>query len=152
SEIRRAHSTCACRLVPVKLCHLRRRFPVSGSWISRTIAQWPGERSRIWPFMTLDSIWGASLRRSRVSRTWPWLQPEPLSEPLPEPALGGRPSQKTARVGGLSPSSSSAGCDQLPPRFEDAISQKNEASDEPYRIACEPCARAYAVTTRDSIT
>jgi hypothetical protein len=29
----------------------RFRFPVAGSRISRTMAQWLGERSRIWPFI-----------------------------------------------------------------------------------------------------
>jgi hypothetical protein len=39
SEIRRAHSICASRFVPMKLCHLRRRLPVVGSRVSRTMAK-----------------------------------------------------------------------------------------------------------------
>jgi hypothetical protein len=40
--MRLAHSSCAFRLVPAKLCHLRRRLPVAGSRSSITIARWPG--------------------------------------------------------------------------------------------------------------
>jgi hypothetical protein len=34
-------------LVPLKLCHFRRRLPVSGSRISKTVAECPGDRSRM---------------------------------------------------------------------------------------------------------
>ena len=47
----RAHSAWAARLVPLKLCHLSLRLPVAGSVRLKTIAQWPGERSRMWPFI-----------------------------------------------------------------------------------------------------
>src|SRR3977135_2499270 len=41
SEISLAHSICACRLVPLKLCHLRLRLPVEGSRWSRMMAPSP---------------------------------------------------------------------------------------------------------------
>src|SRR5262245_60571954 len=47
----RAHSTWASLLVPLKECHLRLRFPDPGSRTSSTIAQCPGDRSRICPFI-----------------------------------------------------------------------------------------------------
>src|SRR5262245_13616922 len=47
----RAHSTCASRFVPLKLCQRRLRLPLCGSRTSITMAQWPGERSRRWPFI-----------------------------------------------------------------------------------------------------
>src|SRR5262249_48040690 len=49
--IKRAHSTWAWRFVPMKECHRRLRLPVCGSRTSITIAQWPGERSRICPLI-----------------------------------------------------------------------------------------------------
>src|SRR5438128_57179 len=51
SEIRRAHSICACRFVPANECHRRFRLPVAGSRTSSTMPQCPGERSRRCPFI-----------------------------------------------------------------------------------------------------
>ena len=49
SRVRREHSFCASHLVPTNECHLRLRFPVAASWMSSTIAQRPGDLSRICP-------------------------------------------------------------------------------------------------------
>jgi hypothetical protein len=48
---RRERSISAPRFVPLNECHLRRRFPVAGSRMPRTMAHWPGDRSRMWPLM-----------------------------------------------------------------------------------------------------
>jgi hypothetical protein len=45
-EMRRAHSRCASRLLPLKECQRCLRLPVE-SGTSMTMAQWPGERSRM---------------------------------------------------------------------------------------------------------
>src|SRR5262249_46130410 len=42
---------CACRFVPAKPCHFRRRLPVEGSRLSTTMAHRPGDRSWMWPFI-----------------------------------------------------------------------------------------------------
>ena len=56
SVISRAHSFCAPRFVPLKLCHLRRRLPAA-SYRSRIIAKWPGDRSLICPLIVPPSAW-----------------------------------------------------------------------------------------------
>ena len=61
-EIRRAHSICAARFVPVNECQRRLRLPVATSRTSRTIAQWPGDRSRMCPFIALPLFWAGPAR------------------------------------------------------------------------------------------
>jgi len=64
----RAHSICACRLVPTKECQRRLRLPVA-SCASRMMAQCPGERSRMWPFIC-RSFLAQFVRRSYAFPRW----------------------------------------------------------------------------------
>src|SRR6266516_433306 len=69
SEIRRAHSTCACRFVPANECHRRFRLPVAGSRTSSTMPQCPGERSRRCPFIFASLPFGGGFHGSGVRRS-----------------------------------------------------------------------------------
>src|SRR5262249_10202410 len=88
----RAASTCACRFVPAKLCQRRLRLPVTESRTSMTMAQWPGERSRMWPFILFFP-----LLSSVVLPTTPVLLSSPLPPPWPPLLLIGRSRHRELR-------------------------------------------------------
>src|SRR6516165_1328747 len=85
SAISSAHRLCASRLVPWNENHRRFRLPPT-SRASITIAQWPGDRSRRWPFTSI-----ALLFVGRCGMFGGFLCPDPLPEFLkflPQPPCG----------------------------------------------------------------